>query len=108
RAALAELRLPPAPAAGARARWEAEYDLRGPARAHRLLEERDPRAAAAVHPNDRRRVVRALELAEAGSSLRPARDRLWSSEWRRPTLVVGLDVPGAELERRIAARARAQ
>ena len=38
-----------------------------------LLAERDPAAAARVHPNDRRRVVRALELAEAGASLAPGR-----------------------------------
>ena len=38
----------------------------GPDGRHALLAERDPAAAARVHPNDRRRVVRALELAEAG------------------------------------------
>jgi tRNA dimethylallyltransferase len=57
--------------------------------------------------NDRRRVVRALELAEAGSSLAPASDRLWAEETRHPTLVVGLDVPKELLERRIAERTRA-
>jgi len=57
-----------------------------------------------VHPNDRRRVVRALELAEAGSSLRPDRDTLWSGETRHPTLIVGLDVPKEELARRIEKR----
>jgi tRNA dimethylallyltransferase len=105
RAALGELDVPPAPAAGARARWEALYDEQGGEAAHGLLAERDRDAAAAVHPNDRRRVVRALELAEAGHSLRG--DRLWAEEWRHPTLVVGLDVPVAELDRRIAERTRA-
>ena len=42
-----------------------------PSAAHARLAELDPAAAAAVHPNDRRRVVRALELAEAGASLAP-------------------------------------
>jgi tRNA dimethylallyltransferase len=60
-----------------------------------------------VHPNDRRRVVRALELAEAGSSLRAGEDRLWSSETRHPTLIVGLEVSGEELGRRIERRTRA-
>jgi tRNA dimethylallyltransferase len=60
-----------------------------------------------VHANDRRRVVRALELAEAGSSLRPGEDRLWSGETRHPTLVVGLDVPADELARRIEERTQA-
>ena len=107
RAALAELELPAAPAPGARARWEAAYDDRGGDVLHAELAARDPAAAAAVHPNDRRRVVRALELAEAGASLRPRRDRLWTEETRLPTLVVGLDVPTEVLERRILARTRA-
>ena len=41
-------------------------------------------AAARVHANDRRRVVRALELAEAGHSLAPADDRLWTDDTRPP------------------------
>jgi tRNA dimethylallyltransferase len=106
RAALAELEIPPAPEPGARERWAALYDEEGAEAAHALLAARDPAAAAHVHPNDRRRVVRALELAEAGSSLRPPESELWSPRYRRPTLVVGLDVPPGELDRRIEARAR--
>ena len=56
-------------------------------------------------PNDRRRVVRALELTELGESLQPGRDALWSSETRHPTVLFGLDVPREELERRIVALA---
>jgi tRNA dimethylallyltransferase len=105
RAALADLRVPPAPSPGARARWEAAYDADPEAAAARLAE-LDPPAAAIVHPNDRRRVVRALELAAVGSSLVPDRDRLWSGGARRPTLVVGLDLPPALLETRIEERTR--
>jgi tRNA dimethylallyltransferase len=105
RAALADLDVPPAPAPGARERWAAFYDDHGGGVAHALLAERDPEAAAAVHPNDRRRVIRALELVEAGGSLRG--ERLWSAETRRPTAIFGLEVPPAELELRIAARTRA-
>jgi tRNA dimethylallyltransferase len=104
RAALAELELPPAPAPGARERWERLYDEDGAAAAHARLSELDAVAAARVHPNDRRRVVRALELAEAGRSLVPLADALFGGAWRQPTLLVGLDVPKPELERRIAAR----
>jgi len=107
RAALAELSLPPAPAEGARARWERFYDARGGEAAHGHLAELDPQAASAVHANDRRRVVRALELAEAGASLAPAEDRLWSTETRHPTVIVGLDLPKDVLDRRIAERTRA-
>jgi tRNA dimethylallyltransferase len=106
RAALAELELPPPPAAGERERLERLYDRLGGERAHALLATRDPVAAEVVHPNDRRRVVRALELAEAGSSLRPEDDRLWSEQTRHPTLIVGLELPREELLRRIDERTR--
>jgi tRNA dimethylallyltransferase len=104
RAALADLELPPAPPSGARERWERLYDRLGPEHTHAALAERDPQAALAVHPNDRRRVVRALELHEAGGSLAPPRDRLWSEETRHPTQIFGLDVPKAVLEERIRER----
>jgi tRNA dimethylallyltransferase len=107
RAALADLQLPPAPPPGARERWERLYDRLGPEGAHEALAERDPQAAQAVHPNDRRRVVRALELHEAGGSLAPPRDNLWSSDTRHPTLIFGLDVPKAVLDERIRERTEA-
>ncbi len=107
RAALAELRLPPAPAAGARERWSRLYDEQGGEAAHGQLAELDAAAAARLHPNDRRRVVRALELAEAGRSLVPREERLFAGAWRQPTLVVALDVPKDVLERRIEERTRA-
>jgi tRNA dimethylallyltransferase len=90
RAALSDLELPPPPAPGERERWEATYDELGPEESHALLAERDPAAAARVHANDRRRVVRALELAAAGSSLAPPADRLWADDQRRSTLLVGI------------------
>ncbi len=104
RAAISDLAPPPP---GDRPRWERLYDRVGPERAHALLAERDPPAAERIHPNDRRRVVRALELTELGESLQPGRDALWSSETRHPTLLFGLDVPREELERRIVARTQA-
>ena len=106
RAALVELDLPPQPAPGVREQWEAEYDRLGPDAAHELLAERDPEAAALVHANDRRRVVRALELAESGASLAPREGRLWSEETRHPTLIVGLELPPEVLDARIETRTR--
>jgi tRNA dimethylallyltransferase len=103
RAALSELELPPPPAQGVRERWETFYDAHGGVHAHGRLQALDPEAAARVHPNDRRRVVRALELAETGSSL--AGDALWGGDTRRPTLVFGLDVHDDVLEQRIRVRA---
>ena len=106
RAALSDLELPPPPPPGARERFERLYDRLGAEDAHAALAQRDPQAAARVHANDRRRVVRALELAEVGSSLAPAQDRLWAEETRHPTIVFGLDVPREELDRRIEERTR--
>lgn len=105
-AALAELDLPPAPAEGQRERWEQLYDTSGADAAHDRLREIDPAAAARLHPNDRRRVVRALELADAGESLVPDEDKLFRGAWRHPTLIVGLDVPKDVLDARIADRTR--
>lgn len=104
RAALAGLRLPPPPAEGVRDRVERIYDRLGAEGAHKLLAERDAAAASRLHPNDRRRVVRALELAEAGASLVPKSDTLWGGDYRQPTTVFGLDVPRDVLASRIAQR----
>ena len=102
RAALADLSLPPAPEPGERERWEELYDTEGPERAHARLATLDPETAAAVHPNDRRRVVRGLELAGRERE----RERLWAEETRHPTVVFGLEVPKEELDRRIVERTR--
>ena len=106
RAALVELHLPPAPAREARERWEAEYDRLGGDAAHAFLAEVDPEAAARVHPNDRRRVVRALELADAGASLAPRDGRLWTGATRHPTLIFGLEIAKEVLATRIEERTR--
>ena len=106
RAALADLDVPPPVAPEDRARIAREVDDDRIA-AHERLAGLDPAAAAVVHRNDRKRLVRALELAEAGTSLVAGRDRLWRGGTRRPTLVAGLDVPADVLERRIRERAEA-
>jgi tRNA dimethylallyltransferase len=107
RAALSSLELPPPVGAERRAFWQAEVDRLGPHAAHALLAERDPAAAARVHANDRKRLVRALELAEVGASLAPEQDALWTEDTRLPTTIVALDVPLEELDRRIDTRTRA-
>jgi tRNA dimethylallyltransferase len=106
RAALVDLGLPPAAPPELRSHWEELYDRLGPKGAYRVLAERDPEAAARLHANDRRRVVRALELTELGSSLLPDTDRLWTHEMRHDTIVFGLDLPRDVLVERIERRAR--
>jgi tRNA dimethylallyltransferase len=106
-AALTDVRLPSDAPPGARERWERLYDRRGAATAHGILERRDPRAAARVHSNDRKRVVRALELWQVGGTLVPEQPRLWTADLRLPTLVIGLEAARETLVARIRARARA-
>ena len=103
RAALADLAVPPPPGEGVRERILSEVEA-DPAAAWDRLTSLDPRAAADVHLNDTRRLVRALELGEVGASLVPDSDRLWGSKTRHPTLIAGVDVPVDELEQRIVAR----
>ena len=105
RAALADLDVPPPAGPGIRARI-CEEVAGNDAAAHARLAELDPEAAATVHPRDHQRLVRALELAEAGHSLAGG-DRLWSAATRRPTLILGLDLPPEELERRVRERTNA-
>jgi tRNA dimethylallyltransferase len=107
RAALSSLELPPPPEPGRREHWQDVYDHVGAERAYALLAERDPASAASLHANDRRRVVRALELTDVGRSLKPETDALWTAETRHPTVLFGLTVPREELLRRIDTRTRA-
>lgn len=106
RAALVELRLPPPVDAAVRAELERAYDEIGGEAMLARLDRSDPAAAGRLHANDRRRVVRALELAHVGSSLAPAQDRLWSDHLRRPVRIVVLRCELDELTRRIRARTR--
>ena len=101
RAALAELRLPPAAAPGTRKRLERLYDRVGAERAHELDQCWD-----LLRQRRAKREFEGEELVEAGSSLRPSQDRLWAGETRHPTLIAGLELPREELGRRIAERAR--
>lgn len=105
RAALADIAFPPPGEGGRRAVLRAEVEAAGPAAAHARLARADPDAAARIAPADTRRIVRALELAEAGASLAPAdADALWSGETRHPTRLFGLVVDRAVLRERIDAR----
>jgi tRNA dimethylallyltransferase len=105
RAALAELALRPPPPEGVRERWEAELLARGPEALHADLTQAAPWAAGTIDRRDRHRIVRALELLEQGA-LEPPRgpSRLWTSDTRHPTRLVGLVRDRDELYARIDAR----
>ncbi|MBV9800077.1 MAG: tRNA (adenosine(37)-N6)-dimethylallyltransferase MiaA [Solirubrobacterales bacterium] len=105
RAALTDLSLRPPPAEGARERWIAELERRGPQALHAVLRERAPWAADEVEANDRQRLVRALELLDAGELEPPAEEsQLWTADVRHPTLLVGLAMEREQLYERIDAR----
>jgi len=105
RAALTELSLRPAPPEGVRERWLAELAQRGPEALHAILTRRAPWAAAQIDPGDRQRVIRALELDDAGElEPGPERSELWSDDVRHPTLLAGLTMDRERLYARIDAR----
>jgi tRNA dimethylallyltransferase len=108
RAALTELSLKPPPPEGVRERWTAELERSGPRALHALLAERAPSVARRIDPGDRQRIVRALELLDAGEldadEAEEGRAELWSESVRRPTLLVGLVMEREALYARIDAR----
>ncbi len=71
---------------------------------HRLLEQRDPESARLIHPNNVRRVVRAFELLEQGTTYAQEHSTLHIRTDRRPTLTVGLLMPRELLYERINKR----
>lgn len=105
RAALADLSLRPPPPEGVRERWVAELERRGAPALHGVLRERAPWAAAEIDPSDRQRIVRALELLDAGE-LEPHADEseLWTRAMRHSTLLIGLVLEREQLYARIDAR----
>ncbi|MDX6652482.1 MAG: tRNA dimethylallyltransferase [Solirubrobacterales bacterium] len=101
RAALSELDLRPPVPAEIRAGVEAELAARGP---EALRSELEDDVAEGVHPADRKRIARLVELQRAG--IQPAADseQLWAGEMRHPGVLVGLTVERALLAARIDAR----
>ncbi len=108
RAALADLRLRPPPPEGLRERLLAELEAEGAPALHARLATRVPDVAAGIHPADRHRVVRALELLELGELEPPSEEnQLWTREVRHPTLLVGLVMEREALHARIEERVEA-
>jgi tRNA dimethylallyltransferase len=105
RAALADLDLRPAPSRAVRARLTAELERLGAGALHARLAHDAPWAAQGIDKQDGRRIVRALELLQAGE-LPQAREQsqLWSAELRHPTLLAALTMERQALYERIDAR----
>ena len=101
RAALAELDLRPPVPPDIRERRRADLEARGAAALHRELVARAP--ATTISATDPQRIVRALELLDAGHEP-PAGEQLWTSETRHPTLLAGLTMERDALKQRIGER----
>jgi tRNA dimethylallyltransferase len=101
RAALADLELKPPVPAAIRSAVEAEIAAAGPAAVHAELE---PDVASRIHPNDRKRVARALELQRAGLDPPERETELWTAQLRHPTALIGIVCGREELAARIDRR----
>jgi tRNA dimethylallyltransferase len=102
RAALAELDLRPPVPPEIRRRWTNALQQRGPQALHDELRRRAPQAAM-MSSTDSQRIVRALELLDAGHRP-PAGGQRWTAHPRRPTLLAGLTMEREALKQRIDAR----
>lgn len=90
-----------------RARLEAEWDVAGSGAMHERLTSVDPLSAQRIHPNDKLRVVRALEVFEqTGLPLGEARREHALGKPRYRALSFVLDLPGEQHKLRVAARVR--
>jgi tRNA dimethylallyltransferase len=78
-----------------------------PQRLHRRLEELDPETAGRIHPNDVRRVTRALEIAkQVGTRSSEVRGRHGFQDRPYRVLHLALDLPRDLLTERIDQRCR--
>ncbi|MBK8977916.1 MAG: tRNA (adenosine(37)-N6)-dimethylallyltransferase MiaA [Planctomycetes bacterium] len=76
-----------------------------PGALHRELARRDPEAAARIHPNDHKRLIRALEVLEqTGRPISAQQTTFASDAWRVPCRIVVVDRDRDELRARIRAR----
>lgn len=64
----------------------------------------DPAATARIHPNDERRTIRALEVFRQTGKPISELQQQWDANTRTHAILIGLDWPPPELNRRINAR----
>jgi tRNA dimethylallyltransferase len=105
RAALTELDLMPRPADGLRERLTVELEQDGLDAMFSRLQRAAPDLAAEVDPHNARRVIRALEIVEAGGDpTSRTENRLWTDETRVPTALFALVMAREGLYERVEAR----
>jgi tRNA dimethylallyltransferase len=85
-----------------------ELEAGDPVALRRRLEAIDPEAARRIHPNDRKRTIRAVEVYELTGRRISAMQRQWHrGEPRRDVRIIGLDYSVEAINTRINARVRA-
>ena len=105
RAALDEMDFPAGEVGGSsRERYERIAASEGEDALYRLLAERDPESAACIHPHNVRRVVRALEMLDEGTSYARQRAGFSTPREHYPTRYFGLTMDRARLYERIDRR----
>ena len=97
----------PSADAALRTQLRAMADEQGTAALHRRLEKVDPNGAERIHPNDYKRIERALEVYELTGKPLSELQTQWSTEGLRyPGHVIGLRREKEDASRRINARVR--
>ena len=87
-----------------RSHYERLASERGPEALHELLADRDPESALIIHPNNVRRVVRALEMLDEGVSYAKHHEGLHRRAARYDARLWGLTMARERLYERIDAR----
>lgn len=104
-AVVSDMRFPAGEAGGAsRSAYEQFLADRGPDALYQLLVERDPASAALIHPNNARRVVRALEMLDEGKSYAVHHEGLKRLEALYDVRIWGISCDRAQLYQRIDRR----
>ena len=88
----------------ARERYEAIARDEGALALHELLRGRDPKSAELIHPNNVRRVVRALEMLDEGVSYAAKHEGLRTRRPHYDALLFGITMDRERLYKRIDAR----
>ena len=87
-----------------REKWTAYYEDNGADELWERLRERDPESASVIHPNNVRRVIRAFELLEEGTTYAIQKENLASIPQAVPAKFIGLAVDPEILNKRIERR----
>ncbi len=82
-----------------------EEEAQDPGRLHRRLQDIDPKAAELIHPNDQKRLVRALEVWElTGKPISAQRTQFDAPGFRLPCRILGVQWEREALHQRVKTR----